>query len=264
MSNAYKSKVVQEPSTALTKKRKVESEPAPVLLAPKRQRTEEPLNTAPSQKLNIYIFGSGESGELGLGHVARNGKKPIGVKRPRLNDLLDASKVGIVQMAVGGMHCVALTHDGKVLTWGVNDNSALGRDTTWEAPTRDMDAESDIDEDSDDGESGLNPRESTPTAIPAEFFSKDDGDLVQVAAADSASFVLTSKGFVYGWGTFSVSTFSSLSAFYPLTCTSRARTATSASPEPSTSKLNQLHKPHPRSFPNSKISPPSPLAVTTC
>jgi regulator of chromosome condensation len=213
-SKKSKSKVVPEPSMASSKKRKVASEPASAPRAPKRQKTEEPLNEAPSQKLDIYVFGSGESGELGLGHVSRNGKKPTDVKRPRLNGLLDASAVGVVQMAVGGMHCVALTHDGKILTWGVNDNGALGRDTTWEAPTRDIDAESDSDEDSDsDGESGLSPKESTPTAVSAEFFSKDAGDLVQVAATDSASFVLTSKGFVYGCGTFSVSPFSMILTF---------------------------------------------------
>jgi regulator of chromosome condensation len=211
------SNVVLEPSTAPSKKRKVQNEPASAPRSAKWQKTEEPLNTAPSQKLDIYVFGSGESGELGLGHVTRNGKKPTDVKRPRLNDLLDASTVGVVQMVVGGMHCVALTHDGKILTWGVNDNSALGRDTTWEAPTKDIDAESDSDQDSDsDGESGLNPKESTPTAIPTEFFPKDEGDLVQVVATDSASFVLTSKGSVYGWGTFSVSTFSNLQTPPPL------------------------------------------------
>ncbi len=183
-----------------SKKRKVESEPIPAQRAPKRQRTEEALNIAPSLKLDVYVFGSGENSELGLGHLTKNGKDPTCAGRPRLNDLLNASTVGVVQMAVGGMHCVALTHDGKILTWGVNDNYALGRDTT-----KNMDA-SDGDEEGDsDGESPLNPKESTPAAIPAEFFSKDDGDLVQVAATDSASFVLTSKGFVYGWGTFSVS-----------------------------------------------------------
>jgi regulator of chromosome condensation len=188
-----------------SKKRKVESEPVSAPRAPKKQRTEEPLNLPSLQKLDIYVFGSGESGELGLGHVTRNGKKPTDVKRPRLNDLLDVNIVGVVQMAVGGMHCVALTHDGKILTWGVNDNGALGRDTTWDAPTKDMDASESDDESVSDGESGLNPKESVPTAILAEFFSKGDGDLVQVAATDSASFVLTSKGLVYGWGTFSVS-----------------------------------------------------------
>lgn len=44
----------------------------------------------------------------------------------------DAEKVGVVQLSAGGMHVAALTFDGKVLTWGVNDNYALGRDTPWE------------------------------------------------------------------------------------------------------------------------------------
>jgi regulator of chromosome condensation len=113
------------------------------------------------------FFGSGENGELGLGSSKRNGKKPNDVGHPRLNDLLDAQTVGVVQVAVGGMHCVVLTHDHKILTWGVNDNDALGCDTTWEAPERDVDTDTDSE---DDEQSGMSPKESTPTAIPAEFF----------------------------------------------------------------------------------------------
>lgn len=54
----------------------------------------------------------------------------------------------------------------------------------------------------------MNPYESTPTAIPAESFGKGTR-IVQVTAGDSASFALTQKGFVYGWGTFVVSNFPS-------------------------------------------------------
>jgi regulator of chromosome condensation len=165
-----------------------------------------PLNTPPTQRLDIYVFGSGEYGELGLGAEKRNGKKPKDVRRPRLNDLLDAQSVGVVQIAVGGMHCVALTHDNQIITWGVNDNGALGRDTTWEAPERDI---SDEDSEEDDDDSGLNPKESTPTAISAASF--DTGAVfVQVAATDSASFALTGEGTVYSWGTFRVSFFQPL------------------------------------------------------
>lgn len=166
-----------------------------------KKAIKSPLNTAPTQRLEIYVFGSGEYGELGLGHLRRNGKMPRDVKRPRLNDLLDANDVGVVQLDVGGMHCVALTHDNKIITWGVNDNGALGRDTTWAAPEKDIDEDED-DEDSDD--TGMNPKESTPEAIPADTF--DPGVVfVQVAATDSASFALTEGGKVYGWGTFRVS-----------------------------------------------------------
>lgn len=131
-------------------------------------------------------------------------QKPKFAKRPRLNDLLDAKTVGVVQVAVGGMHCVALTKKGEILTWGVNDNGALGRDTTWEAPVKDMDVDnSDSDDEDEDG--GLNPKESTPTAIPSEAFGDHPVTFVQVAATDNASFALTDEGKVFGWGTFRVS-----------------------------------------------------------
>jgi len=161
------------------------------------------INHSPSQKLDIYVFGDGESGELGLGAKPINGQRPTNVKRPRRNVLLDATKVGVVQIAAGGMHGVTLTHDQKIITWGVNDNGALGRDTTWEATTRDIDEDSNA-EDSDE-EGDLNPKESTPTSIPAEDFGKPCPTFVQVAATDSASFAVTSEGSVYGWGTFCVS-----------------------------------------------------------
>ncbi|KAI9869748.1 MAG: hypothetical protein M1830_005127 [Pleopsidium flavum] len=153
------------------------------------------INTAPTTKLNVYVFGEGSCGELGLGTA----KNAIDVKRPRLNPKLSADTVGVVQLAVGGMHVAALTHDNKILTWGVNDQGALGRDTAWEGKMKDMDDDkSDTSEESD---SGLNPRESTPTAIPSGAFP--EGTIfVEVAAGDSSTFALTDDGLVYGWGTF--------------------------------------------------------------
>ncbi|KAI8249091.1 Delta-1-pyrroline-5-carboxylate dehydrogenase [Colletotrichum sp. SAR 10_77] len=124
--------------------------------------------------------------ELGLG--PRHTQAP----RPRLNRLLDADSVGVVQVAVGGMHCVALTHDGKVLTWGVNDDGALGR----VKPTSKSEAEAE--EDEEDEEDILDPFESTPKAVNFE----GEIDVVQVAATNSAGFALTAAGNVYGWGSF--------------------------------------------------------------
>ncbi|KAJ5605062.1 Regulator of chromosome condensation RCC1 [Penicillium lagena] len=153
------------------------------------------INEAPKDRLNVFVCGEGSSGELGLGAA----KNVIDVKRPRLNQLLSAAQVGVVQIAVGGMHCIALTHDNKILTWGVNDQGALGRDTAWEGGYKEIDDNSDSD--SEDDDSGLNPRESTPTAVPSEAFPKGTV-FVEVAAADSASFALTDDGQVFGWGTF--------------------------------------------------------------
>lgn len=158
------------------------------------------INDVPVQKLDVYVFGEGSSGELGLGIA----KTAIDVKRPRLNPLLSAKDVGVVQIATGGMHVLVLTKDNHVLTWGVNDHGALGRDTAWDGGMEDI-ADSKSNSDSDDaGDSGLNPRESTPTAISSDCFPAGTV-FVKVAAGDSLSLALTDDGHVYGWGTFRVS-----------------------------------------------------------
>ncbi|KAJ9219204.1 hypothetical protein DTO169C6_8456 [Paecilomyces variotii] len=199
-----------ESSTAApaTKKRKAEAEEQappreqkkPRVAAPPPARKPKPkvvINQPPTTRLNVYVCGEGSSGELGLGTA----KNAVDVKRPRLNANLSAETVGVVQVAVGGMHCVALTHDNKILTWGVNDQGALGRDTTWEGGYKDIDDNKSDSDSDDDSDSGLNPHESTPTAIPSEAFPEGTV-FAEVAAGDSSSFALTDDGLVYGWGTF--------------------------------------------------------------
>ena len=161
------------------------------------------INSPPTQKLDVYVFGEGSAGELGLGSVRHNGKKPIDVQRPRLNHNLSAADVGVVQVAVGGMHCAALTHDNKILTWGVNDQSALGRDTTWSGGLKEANEEDDSDSDDDDNDTGMNPLESTPTAVEAKYFPEGTV-FARLVVSDSATFALTTEGLVYGWGTFRV------------------------------------------------------------
>ncbi|KAK1764405.1 GDP GTP exchange factor for Gsp1p Gsp2p [Phialemonium atrogriseum] len=178
------------------KKAKKAAAPKPV--APKR-KVGKKINKAPTVPLHVFVFGEGSSGELGLGSVKVDGKKPIDVKRPRVNHNLSAKDVGVVQLACGGMHVVALTKDNKILTWGVNDQGALGRDTTWEGGLRDADADDSDDSDSED--SGLSPKESTPTEVDLTNIEPET-KFVQVVASDSASFALTEDGVVYGWGTF--------------------------------------------------------------
>ena len=194
--------------TAASRKRKADEtedeqekeEEAPRVIkkarASRPTRDSEVINEAPTEKLNVYVFGEGSAGELGLGTA----KNAIDVKRPRLNPFLSAADVGVVQISCGGMHVVALTHDSQILTWGVNDDGALGRDTSWDGGLRDMDKD---EEDSDDEDSGLNPKESTPTAIASTSFP--EGTIfTQVAASDSCTLAVTDKGLVYGWGTFRV------------------------------------------------------------
>ena len=158
------------------------------------------INEAPTKVLDVFVFGEGSSGELGLGSKRVNGKKPIDVKRPRLNDNLSATSVGVVDIACGGMHVAALTKKNEILTWGVNDQGALGRDTTWDGGLRDMDKEDESDSEDED-DSGVNPMESTPMPVDVANFAPKT-KFVQVVASDSATFALTEDGRVYGWGTF--------------------------------------------------------------
>ena len=181
-----------ESSSRPTKRARVEKAKAP----PKPKVV---INHAPTERLDIYVCGEGSAGELGLG----NAKGVTDVKRPRLNPHLKSNEVGVVHIAAGGMHAAALTHDNQVLTWGVNDQGALGRDTHYEGGLQNInkDDASDSTEDSDD--IGLNPREVTPIAIPSDAFP--DGTIfTQIAAGDSCTFALTDDGLVYGWGTFRV------------------------------------------------------------
>lgn len=165
--------------------------------AAKKVKAKIELNHAPTSKLNVYVFGEGSSGELGLGSA----KGQTEVKRPRYNPNLSPDTAGVVALSVGGMHTAVLTHDNKIMTWGVNDQGALGRDTTWDGGLRDMDEDAE-DSDSDSGsETAINPKESTPGEVEMAGLP-DDIVFTQVACTDSATFALTSEGEVYGWGTF--------------------------------------------------------------
>lgn len=155
------------------------------------------INERPTQVLNVFVCGEGSNSELGLGTA----KKAIDVKRPRLNPLLGAHDVKVVNVEAGGMHSLALTADGTVLSWGVNDNQALGRPTEWDGGLKDIDDNKSDSGSDDDDDSGLNPRESNPGKV--EF--PPGVEIVKVAAGDSISLALTEDGKVYGWGTFRVS-----------------------------------------------------------
>ncbi|CAM1505051.1 Fc.00g106880.m01.CDS01 [Cosmosporella sp. VM-42] len=142
------------------------------------------INKAPKKPLSVFVSGTGEHGELGLG------PKEVTTLRSRLNPYLNPSdkrKFHAVQVACGSKHSIVLTTDNQIVTWGANHNGALGRDTE-ETKPRSKDKK-------------LNPLESTPTAISAECFPSGT-TFVQVAAGESCSFSLTETGEVYGWGAF--------------------------------------------------------------
>lgn len=190
-------KATAKAAAPTTKTAKAAAKPTAAKATKTSTKAKVEINHAPTEKLSVYVFGEGSSGELGLGSA----KGQTEVKRPRYNRNLSPENAGVVALSVGGMHTAALTHDNKILTWGVNDQGALGRDTTWDGGLRDLaDDASDSDSDSD-SDTAINPKESTPAEV--DLTGLPDGiNFTQVVTTDSATFVLTSEGEVYGWGTF--------------------------------------------------------------
>jgi regulator of chromosome condensation len=172
--------------------------------------TEHPttLNRAPTHRLDVYVFGTNSYGELGLGDAT----KKSGIPTPVLNPKLSAESVGVVHVAVGGVHSAALTYDNKILTWGVNDEGTLGRDTQEEKKKVEENGFEDegydydrgyTDDDEEEDEVDLNLKEATPSSVDPSYFP-DGTVFTQLSATDSATFALTQEGLVYGWGTFRV------------------------------------------------------------
>lgn len=122
-------------------------------------------------KTHVYVFGSGDCGQLGLGEAVDM------LRKPHLHSYFENLK--ITAIVAGGLHSLALTADGKVYSWGCNDEKALGHDAAEFAV---------------DMVKGLEGRR-----------------VVQVAAGDSISAALTDDGKVFTWGTFRVHLISILS-----------------------------------------------------
>ncbi|CEL07203.1 hypothetical protein ASPCAL10366 [Aspergillus calidoustus] len=147
----------------------------------------KPMNNAPTEVLDVYVCGLNTEGQLGLGHSNDNAIEPT------CNPYLTKKKAGIVQVAAGGAHCVALTHDNKILTWGANHDGQLGRRTR------------NLDDDEYPLAQSTRPNKEETMPRDVDFSAADlpdDTVFTQVVATDSATFVLTEFGDVYGWGTF--------------------------------------------------------------
>lgn len=126
----------------------------------------------------VFVFGDGDCGQLGLGEDVTERLRPFPVS-------VDGR--GVIQVACGGMHTVALTEDRRVYTWGVNDEGALGRHTAgelWEKSGL------------GGGEPG-DPYTPGQVALPAAA-----GPAVQISAGDSHTCALTESGAVWAWGTY--------------------------------------------------------------
>jgi hypothetical protein len=201
-----------KPSTKGTKRKYIETQ-TPTTPVPKVRTPDSPMSTASidsrrstasrrgeevihefpvrkTEKCEVYVFGAGSMGELGLGATGRDRD----VKRPRLNAHLGS--MGVVDVAVGGMHVAAVDYTGRLWSWGVNDQGSLGRDTKIDNAVSMKD-----DEDNDDEEE-LNPLESKPGLVQG---FPEGLEVVKLACGDSISVAIANDGRVYSWGTFRVS-----------------------------------------------------------
>lgn len=164
--------------------------------ATRTKKAKTALNSHPQPKstpLDVFVWGTGSMCELGLGPAAKTKE----VKRPRLNPFLPRDSVGVVDIAVGGMHTLVLDKSNKVWSWGANDAFVLGRETSLKEKLKDMGAESDDDDDGD-----LNEAEATPGLVENLPTDVENHKIVQLAATDNLSAVLYENGDVYAWGTF--------------------------------------------------------------
>ncbi|CAF0849731.1 unnamed protein product [Didymodactylos carnosus] len=94
----------------------------------------------------------------------------------------------IVQIVTGPLHSVLLTEQKNVYSFGCNDEKALGHTAN-------------DDDDSDDEDKAYFGRVDFSKVI-----TDKNEQIIQVAAGDSHTIVLTNLGKVYGWGTFRSST----------------------------------------------------------
>jgi len=111
---------------------------------------------------NVYSFGDGSSGQLGLG-------APSIMTTPHLVDQLPSN--GIYMSAAGYAHAVAVTETGEIYTWGNNAYGQLGFRNV-----------------------------SIDMTLPTQVHSLADTRVVYVCAGFGHTLAVTDAGVVYGWG----------------------------------------------------------------
>ncbi|HIJ91143.1 MAG: hypothetical protein OEV89_10630 [Desulfobulbaceae bacterium] len=76
---------------------------------------------------SVLGWGSGNAGLLGPGYLP---PRPMESPRTASTPITIAGVSGITRIAVGSTHVLALTADGRVLSWGNNSSGELGRKTS--------------------------------------------------------------------------------------------------------------------------------------
>ncbi|KAJ1480873.1 regulator of chromosome condensation 1/beta-lactamase-inhibitor protein II [Baffinella frigidus] len=131
---------------------------------------------APAVAGTVFVFGQGDMGQLGLGDDETEMLVPGPLPMP--------GGMRVTQIVCGGMHSLALTEDGKVWSWGVNDEGALGREARG-------------------GELASIEGETTGSeTVPERVHIPGDVKIKYLTAGDSHSGALSETGQVFAWGVF--------------------------------------------------------------
>ena len=89
------------------------------------------LDLSNTQVGQVFVVGNGGGGQLGKS-VINIGLGPDVLEKVRPTPLKYFHDKNIVNVIAGGMHNIAQSIEGKLYSWGCNDEGVLGRDTSIE------------------------------------------------------------------------------------------------------------------------------------
>ncbi|XP_055953741.1 regulator of chromosome condensation-like isoform X2 [Argiope bruennichi] len=153
---------VAEPVKVETKSKKRDVKKAVPVTKSKKQKVLLSIPSVESISGKVFVIGENDVGQLGFDEEVEVKKRPAMLELP----------YSITNIVAGGMHSVCLTESGEVITFGCNDEGALGRITSNGA------------------------EEATPGKV--EIPER----VIQISAGDSHTAALTESGQVYLWGNF--------------------------------------------------------------
>ncbi|KAH8119167.1 regulator of chromosome condensation 1/beta-lactamase-inhibitor protein II [Phellopilus nigrolimitatus] len=143
----------------------------------------------------LFVFGDGSFGQLGIGTNAKDSEHSLPYLNTWFETAVQSNMLGedcgasIEQVCAGGMHNLVIDESGRVWSWGVNDNKALGRQTDDvaypNAPGKFIPGEI---------------LEAQPMLV--QKLIEDQFRAVRIAAGDSISVALDVRGRLRAWGCF--------------------------------------------------------------
>lgn len=172
-------------NTRTKRKQESENQPQPTSSkGPKRKSFEEPATEVKRKKTEkssdkIAIDNRIETPGIMMikgRDIVIAGLFGLGPDREQLTNLTELKNYKFKLIAAGSMHVLGVTEDGKLMSWGCNDEGALGRDTSAEDS------------------------ETRPGIV--QIPEEEGAEIYSISAGGSHSAILLSNGNVYSWGTF--------------------------------------------------------------